>query len=70
MYFIIVPKQIIDKRGVFTDCTRLSDGSAVVPLSETRFTQFSYGEVKLLNDEDTRTLIAEDSKDKSATENQ
>lgn len=66
MYYIIIPKTVIDGRGVFTNSQRLSDGSAVVPLSETRFTRFSYGEVKLLNDSDTAALIAED---KSAKEN-
>lgn len=68
MYYIIVPSEIVEKRGVFKEHTRLSDGSAVVPLSETRFTNFSYGEVKLLNDDDAKALIVEDGKDNSSTD--
>lgn len=68
MYYIIVPSEIVEKRGVFKEHTRLSDGSAVVPLSETRFTNFSYGEVKLLNDADAAQLIEEDSKNNSLTD--
>lgn len=68
MYYIIVPKNVIEARGVFTDATRLSDGSAVVPLSMTRFTQFSYGEVKLLNDADTSALIDSDKNGKKKKE--
>lgn len=62
MYFIIIPKKLVDERGVFADHTRLSDGSAVVPMSETRFTRFSYGDVKILNEEDTNLLVANDKK--------
>lgn len=64
MYYIIIPKDIIEQRGVFTDSQRLTDGRAVVPLSETRFTRFSYGTVQLLNDSDTAALIAEDKSSK------
>lgn len=63
MYYIIVPKEVIDERGVFTDKPRLSDGGAVVPVGDLRFTRFSYGGVRLLNDKDTLALMEQDRKE-------
>lgn len=63
MYFIIIPKDIVEKRGVFVDKPRTKDGGAVITPSDLRFTQFSYGDVQLLNDADTALLLAKDEED-------
>lgn len=60
MYYIIIPKEIVEKRGVFTDKPRTTDGSAVITPSDLRFTKFSYGDVQLLNDADTALLLSKD----------
>lgn len=59
MYYIIIPKKIVDERGVFADRPRTKDGGAVITPSDLRFTRFSYGEVQLLNDSDTALLLAQ-----------
>lgn len=63
MYYIIIPKEIVEKRGVFADKPRTKDGGAVITPGDLRFTQFSYGGVQLLNDADTALLLAEKEKD-------
>lgn len=58
MYFAVIPKQLIDERGVFTDAPQLTDGSRVVSMSDImRFTRFSYGTIQLLNETDAIALI-------------
>lgn len=47
---------------MFKDGTRLSDGSAVVTVNALRATTFSYGEVRLLNGQDTALLVEADRK--------
>lgn len=68
MYYIIIPKKIVDERGVFADKPRTKDGGAVITPSDLRFTRFSYGDVKLLNDSDAALLLAQkDDADTSET---
>lgn len=66
MYYIIIPKEIVEKRGVFADKPRTKDGSAVITPGDLRFTRFSYGKVQLLNDADTALLLAKDEDKKKA----
>lgn len=66
MYYIIIPKKIIDERGVFADRPRTKDGGAVITPSDLRFTRFSYGEVQLLNDSDTALLLAQKDEEDTA----
>lgn len=58
MYYIIIPKEIVEKRGVFADKPRTEDGGAVITPGDLRFTKFSYGNVQLLNDADTALLLS------------
>lgn len=66
MYYIIIPKKIVDERGVFADRPRTKDGGAVITPSDLRFTRFSYGEVQLLNDSDTALLLAQKDEEDTA----
>ncbi len=68
MYYIIIPKKIVDERGVFADRPRTKDGGAVITPSDLRFTRFSYGEVQLLNDSDTALLLAQKNDDGDTAE--
>lgn len=58
MYYILVPQKLISERQVFTDNEQLPepDGRTVVPVSDLRFTQFSYGQVELINASDLALL--------------
>lgn len=58
MYYILVPQKFISERQVFTDNEQLPepDGRTVVPVSDLRFTQFSYGQVELINATDLALL--------------
>lgn len=58
MYYILVPHKLISERQVFTENEQLPepDGRTVVPVSDLRFTQFSYGQVELINASDLALL--------------
>lgn len=60
MYYILVPQQLIKSRGVFTDYQTLpgGDGRTILPVGDLRFTQFSYGQVELINQEDLDSLVS------------
>lgn len=60
MYYVLVPQKLIEERQVFTDNEVLPapDNRTVVPLGDLRFTQFSYGQVELINDADLSSLRA------------
>lgn len=57
MYYVLVPKTVIESRNVFTDYPKLVDGRTILPIGDLRFTNFSYGEVELINQSDLDSLI-------------
>lgn len=60
MYFVLVPKEITERRGVFLASDGyevLPDGRSVVPINDVvRFTRFSYGKVEIINEADLTNL--------------
>lgn len=72
MYYILIPKEVIENRNVFSDYPTLpgGDGRTILPVGDLRFTQFSYGQVELINQEDLDTLIVSiKSKDSASSTN-
>lgn len=72
MYYILIPKEVIEKRNVFSDYPKLpgGDGRTILPVGDLRFTQFSYGQVELINQENLDTLIVSlRSKDSASSTN-
>lgn len=57
MYYVLVPQAVIESRNVFTDYPKLADGRTILPIGDLRFTNFSYGEVELINQSDLDSLI-------------
>lgn len=52
MYHILVNTKECERRGVFTDREKLPDGNTVISVGDLRFTNFSFGDCKIFNDED------------------
>ena len=54
MYYILYQTSECEKRKVFLDRRRLSDGNTVLTLSDLRYIRFSLGEVTILNASDMK----------------
>ena len=54
MYYILYPTSECEKRKVFIDRRRLSDGNTVLTLSDLRYIRFTLGEVTILNASDMK----------------
>lgn len=58
MYYVIVPKEVCERRKVFRSNKRTPDGRVVLTLRDLNLTQFSYGPVEIVNDGDLKAIMS------------
>ncbi len=58
MYYVIVSKEVCERRKVFRSNQRTPDGRVVLTLRDLNLTQFSYGPVEIVNDEDLKAIMS------------
>lgn len=58
MYYILLPKDMVARRRIFPNNTKLPepDGRTVITPRELGYLSFSLGEVEIINDKDLATL--------------
>ncbi len=58
MYYVIVPKEVCERRRVFTRNPRTPDGRVVLTLKDLNLTRFSYGTVEIVNGDDLQSVMS------------
>ncbi len=58
MYYIIVPKELCERRRVFTKNLRTPDERVVLTLRDLNLTRFSYGPVEIVNEKDLQAIMS------------
>lgn len=71
MYYVIVPREVCERRRVFTRNQRTPDGRVVLTLKDLNLTRFSYGPVEIVNGDDLQAIMSAEQTEPSAgqTEN-
>ena len=58
MYYVIVPKEVCERRRVFKRNRRTPDGRVVLTLKDLNLTRFSYGPVEIVNGDDFQAIMS------------
>lgn len=58
MYYVIVPKEVCERRKVFRSNKRTPDGRVVLTLRDLSLTRFSYGPVEIVNSDDLQAIMS------------
>lgn len=56
VYYIVIPKSIVEERKIFLDKPTLPDGRVIITTRDLAYTKFSYGTVELLNEQGLTAL--------------
>lgn len=69
MYYVLLPKEMVERRHIFEDMERLPepDGRTPVTLRDLSYLSFSLGMVEIVNDSDLKKIIRQLTAKESST---